>query len=142
MNRQGLLMILLLISFKTFSQQGTNLTDRYQKSYVILNKETARSVARDLLSGDAAKQKVINYENLIEGYKVSTHYRDLKIAAQERKITILNTQIKIERAEIEIIDDQLTLTKKQLKKKKFKNILLTAMIPAAAYLGFKAGSQK
>lgn len=142
MYKQGLLMILLLISFKTFSQQGTDLTERYQKSYVVLNKETAKSVARDLLSGDTAKKKVIQYENLIEGYKVSTHYRDLKISAQERKITILRTQVKIEQTEIEILDDQLDLTKKQLKKKKFKNILLTVLIPGAAYLGYKVGTDK
>lgn len=117
MKKLKLLIILMMMSFISFSQNDTDSTS------IRLEKPIVKLVIKDLITGDEAK------EELILSFK-KFELLEQKIVLKDSVIFNLNTQIDNIRSIVMTKDDQLILSQeltarleKDLKKQKLKNKL-------------------
>ena len=112
------LMILMIVSLKSFSQTDTDTTS------IQLQKPIAKLVIKDLITGDGAKEELVHTV-----YKLQL--LEQKIVLKDSIITNLNDQISNFNSIIGTKSDQLSLSKelserlkKDLKKQKLKTKLV------------------
>ena len=112
------LMILMIVSLKSFSQTDTDTTS------IQLQKPIAKLVIKDLITGDGAKQELVHTVDKLQ-------LLEQKIVLKDSIITNLNGQISNFNSIIGTKSDQLSLSKelserlkKDLKKQKLKTKLV------------------
>ena len=130
MKRLKLLIILMMMSFISFSQNDTDSTS------IRLEKPIVNLVIKDLITGDEAK------EELILSFK-KFELLEQKIVLKDSVIFNLNTQIDNIRSIVMTKDDQLILSQeltarleKDLKKQKLKTKLMGGAGVAAVVIVF------
>ena len=130
MKRLKLLIILMMMSFISFSQNDTDSTS------IRLEKPIVKLVIKDLITGDEAK------EELILSFK-KFELLEQKIVLKDSVIFNLNTQIDNIRSIVMTKDDQLILSQeltarleKDLKKQKLKTKLMGGAGVAAVVIVF------
>ena len=112
------LMILMIVSLKSFSQTDTDTTS------IQLQKPIAKLVIKDLITGDGAKEELVHTVDKLQ-------LLEQKIVLKDSIITNLNGQISNFNSIIGTKSDQLSLSKelserlkKDLKKQKLKTKLV------------------
>ena len=112
------LMILMIVSLKSFSQTDTDTTS------IQLQKPIAKLVIKDLITGDGAKEELVHTVDKLQ-------LLEQKIVLKDSIITNLNGQISNFNSIIGTKSDQLSLykelserLKKDLKKQKLKTKLV------------------
>ena len=130
MKKLKLLIILMMMSFISFSQNDTDSTS------IRLEKPIVKLVIKDLITGDEAK------EELILSFK-KFELLEQKIVLKDSVIFNLNTQIDNIRSIVMTKDDQLILSQeltarleKDLKKQKLKTNLMGGAGVAAVVIVF------
>ena len=130
MKKLGLLIILMMMSFISFSQNDTDSIS------IRLEKPIVKLVIKDLITGDEAK------EELILSFK-KFELLEQKIVLKDSVIFNLNTQIDNIRSIVMTKDDQLILSQeltarleKDLKKQKLKTKLMGGAGVAAVVIVF------
>jgi hypothetical protein len=130
MKKLKLLIILMMMSFISFSQNDTDSTS------IRLEKPIVKLVIKDLITGDEAK------EELILSFK-KFELLEQKIVLKDSVIFNLNTQIDNIRSIVMTKDDQLILSQeltarleKDLKKQKLKTKLMGGAGVAAVVIVF------
>ena len=130
MKKLGLLIILIMMSFISFSQNDTDSIS------IRLEKPIVKLVIKDLITGDEAK------EELILSFK-KFELLEQKIVLKDSVIFNLNTQIDNIRSIVMTKDDQLILSQeltarleKDLKKQKLKTKLMGGAGVAAVVIVF------
>ena len=130
MKKLGLLIILMMMSFTSFSQNDTDTLS------IRLEKPVAKLVIKDLITGDEAKEEL--------GLSVKKfQLLEQKIVLKDSVIFNLNTQIDNIRSIVMTKDDQLILSQeltarleKDLKKQKLKTKLMGGAGVAAVVIVF------
>ena len=122
------LIVLLMMSSKAFSQSDTNIT------LIQLEKPIVRLVIKDLIIGDGAKQELFLTQDKVK-------LLEQKIVFKDNIITNLNTQIFNYKSIIDTRSEQLALSQElssrlqnDLKKSQVKN----KMVAGAGILGILA----
>ena len=122
------LIVLLMMSSKAFSQSDTNIT------LIQLEKPIVRLVIKDLIIGDGAKQELFLTQDKVK-------LLEQKIVFKDNVITNLNTQIFNYKSIIDTRSEQLALSQElssrlqnDLKKSQVKN----KMVAGAGILGILA----
>ena len=130
MKKLGLLIILMMMSFTSFSQNDIDTLS------IRLEKPIVKLVIKDLITGDEAK------EELILSFK-KFELLEQKIVLKDSVIFNLNTQIDNIRSIVMTKDDQLILSQeltarleKDLKKQKLKTKLMGGAGVAAVVIVF------
>jgi len=117
MSRLKLLILIVMLSLKGFSQSATDSTS------IQLKKPTARLVIKDLIKGDGAKQELVLY-------KEKTTLLEQKIVLKDSIISTLNSKVNNFEIMVDTQKQQLVLSQElsdrlqsDLKKQKIKTKL-------------------
>lgn len=108
-------------------------------SIVWLSEDAARRVAKDLIAGDAAHQKVVEYEGLLNILNGKMEVKDDIIASKDRQIIILRTQTMIDDSRSNILEDNNRELRSKIKKQRFQKLMIGLAGAAGIYLGYQAG---
>lgn len=126
MKKLILLAVLILASFSCFSQN------------VILSEKQAKSVAKDIVEGEACKQELEQTQNLLELTETKVRLKDKVIQNLEKQKSEFNKKdvLRVEQIESQnkIISDTEEQVKKANRKSTFYKIVSITGILASGYL--------
>ena len=131
-----LLIGILTLSLQGFSQNVTpSITDT---QVVVLPVKVAKEIAKDLLRGDSAITELKLANSQIKQLEIKSEYQDSIIIYLREKEKNYVTLIDGEKRKIEILNDEIKKTQKELKKvtakKTFYNLVSGAIIVTLSYL--------
>jgi len=118
MKKLILLILTLLLSLKSFSQQDT-ITD----SIVSIKVPIARLVIIDLINGDGAKEELVEVNDLLELEKNKTELRTKEIEILNTKITNLEKNGILQAGQLNTASELSKKLHKELKAEKRKSFL-------------------
>ena len=140
MKRVLLLTALVFLTSKTFSQQDIWSSETQEgHSIVWLSEAAARRVAKDLIAGDLAHKKVIEYEGLLNLLNGKIDTKDGIINNKDRQIIILRTQTMIEDTRADILEQNNQELRKKIKKQRFQKLMIGLAGAAGIYVGYQVG---
>lgn len=115
MRKLKLLMFLVMLSFKAYSQQDT--------TKVILPTPLARMVYKDLIKYDACKEEIGLLSDKISKLEQKDKEKDKVISLLEEKEINYQYIITGKDSQKKVLEDTLNQSKKELKKQKFNKFL-------------------
>ena len=127
MKKGILLIILLLVSFKSFSQNDT---------IVSLKKPIAKLVIKDLIEGDGVKLELLSLQELLKLEQKKVVLKDSVIGNLNSKVINLETIISKKDEQFGLESEKSKQLLKELKREKRKTFFYKIGTYAAGVLGF------